>query len=408
MAAAGRQHDVVVWGATGFTGKLVAEYFAQRYGFTGDVRWALGGRSRDKLEALRGELATATGASAEALPIVLGDGDDEASMNAVAACTKVVCTTAGPYQLYGSKLVAACASQGTHYCDLTGEVSWMRRMIDEHHANAEKSGARIVFTCGFDSIPSDLGVWYLQREMQSRHGARCSQVQCRLKASYGGFSGGTLHSGTLESKADPALLQDPYGLNPTGSERGPDGADIMSIGYDKDFKAWRVPFMMAGINTRVVRRSNALLSYAYGQDFRYDEAMLTGSGFGGLCKAIGIAFGMACFALTMTAGPLQRMVARRVKPGTGPSKETIEKGFFDFRLIAWHATDPTKQLCAKVTGDRDPGYGSTAKMLAESAVCMAKDQLTSKGGCLTPAVAMGDALLERLQANAGLSFSLLE
>jgi len=398
-----REFDVVVWGATGFTGRLVAEYLLKRYGPAGELRWALGGRNPAKLDAVRSELG------AEAVPVVVGDGDDEGFLSELAERTNVVCTTVGPYAKYGSKLVAACAGRGTHYCDLTGEVQWMSRMIEAHQKDAEASGARIVHTCGFDSIPSDLGVFFLQNEMRARHGSACGRVKYRAVAFEGGFSGGTVASmlNMLEEAGrDPSVrrvLADPYALSPAGEARGPDGPDQTAPVYDPDFEQWTGPFVMAGINTRVVRRSNALLGYPYGRDFRYDEATLMGSGPAGWLKAAGLSAGLGATVAAGAVGPLRRALTRFLPaPGEGPSEEAREKGFFD---IALFGSDGTHSLRARVTGDRDPGYGSTAKMLGESAVCLAKDELTAAGGFWTPASAMGEPLLARLQANAGLSFT---
>ncbi len=403
-----QEFDVVVWGATGFTGRLVAEYLLERYGVGGELRWALGGRNEAKLEALRGELG-------QEVPLVVGDGDDEASLAELARRTRVVCTTVGPYARYGSKLVQACANLGTHYCDLTGEVQWMRRMIDAHQKQAEASGARLVHTCGFDSIPSDLGVFFLQREMRARHGVPCARIKCRAAKFQGGFSGGTaasLLNVLAEAERDPEvrrILADPYALNPPGQRSGPDAGDRAGPAWDPDFQAWIAPFVMAGINTRVVRRTNALLGQLYGADFRYDEAMLTGSGPAGWLRAAALSTGLGATMAAAAVGPLRRGLARLLpKPGEGPTKEQREAGFFVIRLFGAHPQDRGKSLRARVTGDRDPGYGSTAKMLGESAVCLARDELGVGGGFWTPASAMGAPLLARLQASAGVAFALEE
>jgi short subunit dehydrogenase-like uncharacterized protein len=408
-----RDLDVVLWGATGFTGRLVAAYLLERFGAAGELRWALGGRNRAKLEALRGELGRQTGVAADALPLVLGDGDDAASLEALAGRTRVVCTTVGPYARYGSKLVAACARGGTHYCDLTGEVQWMRRMIDAHGAEAESSGARIVHNCGFDSIPSDVGVFFLQREMQSRHGVPCARIKLRVKGASGGFSGGTVASllNVLEeAQSDPEvrrIVGDPYGLNPEGERAGPDGRDSTTPAWDADFREWTAPFVMAGINTKVVRRTNALLGFPYGKEFRYDEAMLTGGGPAGWLKAAGVTAGLGVVMAAGAVGPLRRALGRFLPdPGEGPSEAAREAGYFDLRLFGAHPDDRRRDLRARITGDRDPGYGSTARMLGESAVCLARDALTVGGGFWTPAAAMGGPLLERLQSHAGLRFSI--
>jgi len=407
MQSAERELDVVVWGATGFTGRLVAEHLAERYGARGGLAWALGGRSEARLQGLRAELGCPD------LPIVLGDSDDPASLAALAGRTRVVCTTVGPYARHGSGLVAVCAARGTHYCDLSGELPWIRRMIDAHEGAARASGARIVHCCGFDSIPSDLGVFFLQREMQARNGAACSRIKCRVKGLRGGLSGGTAASllGVLaEAQADPAvrrLLADPYALNPEG-RRGPDGPDRLAPARDADFDAWTAPFVMGALNTRVVRRTNALLGDAYGAGFRYDEAILTGPGPVGAARAAALTAALAAAMGAGAVAPLRDLLARLLPaPGEGPSRRKREAGYFDLRFFGENPADRGKGLRARVTGDRDPGYGSTARMLGESAACLARDELAVGGGFWTPASAMGLPLLTRLQANAGLDFAIL-
>jgi len=410
-----RTYDVVVWGATGFTGRLVAEYLLERYGADGELRWALAGRNRQKLEGVRDGIARETGRPADGLPLLTGDADDPASLEALAGQTRVVCTTVGPYAKYGSALVETCAKLGTDYCDLTGELQWMRRMIDAHEATAQRSGARIVHNCGFDSIPSDLGTYFLQREMLRRHGVPARHVKLRVKGTSGGASGGTIASMLNmldEAERDPQIrrvLADPYALNPPDRRSGPDRNEGLAPEKDEDFDAWTGLFVMAAINTRVVRRTNLLLDDRYGADFRYDEAILTGDGPLGWGKAAALAAGFGGGMALMALGPVRRLAARFLpQPGDGPSKETRESGYFDLRLFGEHPEDAGKSLRARVTGDRDPGYGSTAKMLAESAVCLALDPAATGGGFWTPASAMGDALLLRLTERAGLTFTIEE
>ncbi len=407
-----RQYDVVVWGATGFTGRLVVEYLYQTYGVNGDLKWAVAGRNADKLAEVKREVI---GPEADQVPDVIADSHDELSLKALVASTRSICTTVGPYALYGSRLVALCAELGTHYCDLTGEVQWMRDMIDKHHTTAEESGARIVHTCGFDSIPSDMGAFYLQEQMQARHGIPAVRVKYRVAKSAGGVSGGTVASMMNmmeEARENPGILDvinDPYALNPANMPRGDDGADQTSVEYDHDFHQWTAPFVMAGINTRVVRRTHALLGYPWGEHFRYDEATLTGDGPGGFARASLMAGGtsmvMGAAAFTPTRNLLGRLAPAQ---GEGPSEETIRNGFFEIELFGAHPSDPAKNLMVEVTGDRDPGYGATSKMIAEAAVCLAKDDLNTPAGVLTPAVAMGNALIERLSEKAGMSFSVRE
>lgn len=403
-----RDYDIILFGASGFTGRLVAEYLLQRYGQDGELRWAIAGRNREKLAEVASELG------APDLPVLVADGADRETLDKLAQSSTVVCTTVGPYALYGSELVAACAQAGTHYCDLTGEVHWMRDMIDQHQQSAAASGARIVHTCGFDSIPSDLGTLFLQSAMAEQHGVPAQQVKFRVEGFSGAMSGGTVASmiNMMEQAAkEPKLrrvLADPYALLPQGAARGEDGRDQTGAVFDEDFHRWTLPFIMATINTRVVRRSNALLDFAWGQDFRYDEAILAKKEQGQM--------GAKLSALAMTAGtasmavPPLRALAKKFlpAPGEGPSQEQREKGYFDIYLYGVHPDDREKDLIARVTGDRDPGYGSTSKMLAEAAICLARDDLSCGGGFWTPASAMGQALIERLEANAGLTFTLEE
>jgi short subunit dehydrogenase-like uncharacterized protein len=407
MAREAREFEIVVWGASGFTGKLTAEYLAGRLG-PGELRWALAGRNREKLEAVRDAIGADSG-----LPILIGDSDDSDFLADLAGRTAVVCTTVGPYAKYGSPLVAACAAAGTDYCDLTGEVHWVQRMIEAHQDAAAENGARIVFSCGFDCIPSDLGAFFMQREMQARHGVPCSKVQYRVKGFSGGASGGTVASMLTmmeEAERDPSVrrvMTEPYALNPKDQQSGPDAAERATPSWDADFGQWTSPFVMAGVNTKVVRRSNALLDFSYGKGFRYDEAVLNGAGPAGFAKAAGTSAGTAAMMAGMAIGPLRRMVSGRLpQPGDGPSKEKRESGYFEIELRGEHPSDADKVLRARVRGDRDPGYGSTSKMLAESALCLARDELAVPGGCWTTASAMGDALLTRLNQHAGVTFEL--
>jgi short subunit dehydrogenase-like uncharacterized protein len=405
-----REFDVVVWGATGFTGRLVAEYLLERHGAGSDAGWAIAGRDLAKLERVRADL----GDGARDLPILTGDASDRSSLERLAAATRVVCTTVGPYARYGSELVAACTAQGTHYCDLTGEVHWMRRMIDLHHADARAGGTRIVHTCGFDSIPSDLGVHFLQREMQRRHGVPCSRIKFRGREFRGGFSGGTVASMLNmldEAGRDPAVaevLRDPYGLNPEGERRGLDGPDRLIPEYDPDFDGWVAPFVMGAINTRVVRRTNAILEYPYGRDFRYEEGMVMPFGALGFPLAVAVSTASAAGAGLVSIEAARRGLAHLLPaPGEGPSRQARERGYFVIELFGARSGDPGASLRARIRGDRDPGYGSTARMLGESAMCLARDPLDTPGGVLTPAAAMGDRLIERLERHAGVGFELI-
>jgi len=402
-----RDYDIILWGATGFTGRLVAEYLFETYG-TDSFRWALAGRSSKRLEEVR----TAIGAG-EALPLLRATLDDLPSLARLARSARVLCTTVGPYARYGTDLLAACAREGTHYCDLTGEVQWMRRMIDGYQEIAAASGARIVHSCGFDCIPSDLGVYFVQRTLRERHGTSSPYVKCRVAGFKGGTSGGTAASmlNLLEEAShDPEVrrvIGHPYALNPKDSRSGPDPPDTLHPLWDEGFDQWTGPFMMAGVDTRVVRRSNALLDYRYGKGFRYDEAILCGTGRGGYLRAALTGAALAAVTAAGNLDPLRALLRWGMpSPGKGPSAKQRESGFWHLRFLAEHPSDPETRLRARVTGDRDPGYGSTSKMLGEAAVCLARDELDSAPGVLTPAAAMGDALIARLQASAGVAFEL--
>jgi short subunit dehydrogenase-like uncharacterized protein len=411
MESSDRDFDVIVWGATGFTGRLVAEYLALTYGVGRQLRWAIAGRSADKLASIASMVSES---QAEELPQLLADINDPDSIDQLVQKTRVICTTVGPYALYGSVMVEACVKHGTHCCDLTGETPWMRKMIDQHQTAAESSGAKIVHTCGFDSIPSDIGVYFLQQCMREKYLAQAAEIKYRVVSSAGGVSGGTVASMMNmmdEAKTDKSIfetLQDPYALNPLNQPRGPDGNDQMGTVYDHDFRQWTGPFMMAGINTRVVRRSNALLNYSYGREFRYSEAILTGSGPGGYIRALLVALGTGLMGLLAALGPTRALLKKMLPaPGEGPSEQARNTGHFNIELLGKHALDESKNIRISVTGDKDPGYGATSKMLAESAVCLAMDSLTEGGGFLTPASAMGDQLVKRLQQKAGMGFHII-
>jgi short subunit dehydrogenase-like uncharacterized protein len=407
-----REFDVVLFGATGFTGKLVAEYLYQTYGTNGTLKWAMAGRSQQKLEAMAAGLADT---KVSPVPLIVVDSSDEDAVTQLARRTRVICTTVGPYALYGTPVVAACAANGTHYCDLTGEVQWMYQVIHEYQTSAENSGARIVHTCGFDSIPSDLGVFFVQQQMFARHGVYAGQVRFRVAKADGGMSGGTVASlmnMMEEVKADPAIgdiIDDPYALNPRNMPQGPDGPDQVAAMYDTKFRQWTAPFVMAAINTRVVRRSNALLGFRYGQQFRYDEAILTGAGPFGYLKAAAVASGSFLVMLASAISPLRSMLTSVLPAqGEGPSEDTIKRGSFVIELLAEHPTDASKNLRGRITADRDPGYGATAKMLGESAVSLAFDPIDVGGGFWTPSTALGQTLINRLQASAGMTFDIID
>jgi short subunit dehydrogenase-like uncharacterized protein len=400
-----RELDIVLWGATGYTGQLVADYLARNYlGGESGLRLALAGRNEEKVRRVAADIGHPE------LPVLVGDSFDVASLDAMASRAEVVISTVGPYAKYGAELVGACARNGTDYCDLTGETQFVRAMIDQYEAEAKRTGARIVHCCGYDSIPSDLGTLMVQSAFEERYGRYANTVKMAAVDMRGAFSGGTIASMMNivdELKTNPGLrkvLGNPYALNPEGV-RGPDKGDQTGARYDEDLGFWTAPFIMAAINTRVVRRSHALMGLPWGEDFRYSEVMGTGKGPNGLWRAVSVAGGMIAFMGSLAIPFTRPFVEKKLPaPGEGPSAEARAKGRFKTLLVA---IGNGQQLRGVVSDDRDPGYGSTAVMLSESALCLAlqgKD-LDAAGGILTPATAMGHTLIERLRA-AGLTFSI--
>ena len=384
-----REFDIVVFGASGFTGRLVAEYLTERY--PSGVRWAMAGRSVEKLAAVRDEIKAPL-----ATPLIAADSADAASLATLAKRTKVVLTTVGPYQLYGEALVAACAETGTDYVDLCGEPAWMRQMIDRYDGKAKASGARIVFSCGFDSIPFDLGVQFVQNAARAATGAPAARVKGRVRKMKGTFSGGTAASlqATMAAASKDltilGLLKDHFALTPGFT--GPKQPHGMKPEHDDTLGVWVAPFVMAAINTRNVHRTNALTGHAYGQDFVYDEMVVTGPGEPG--KAIA----------EKIAGDRSMMKADGPKPGEGPSRAERDAGHFDLLFLA--EMKDGRVFRAAITGDKDPGYGCTSKMIAESALCLVHDVPTGGAGITTPGAVMGAPLLKRLAANAGMTFKM--
>jgi short subunit dehydrogenase-like uncharacterized protein len=386
------EFDIVVYGASGFTGRLVAEYLASRSGEPHDLTWAMAGRSLDKLAAVRDEIG-----APKDTPLIAADAADPASLEAMLKRTKAVLTTVGPYQLYGTDLVAACVKSGTDYLDLCGEPVWMRQMIDKYQAAAKASGARIVFSCGYDSIPFELGVFFLQDAAKANFGSTFNRVKGRVRKMKGTFSGGTAASMKAIFAAaanDPSLLpmlRDPFVLTP-GFE-GPKQPPGNKPQFDDDLDMWVAPFVMANINTRNVHRSNFLLDFPYGRDFVYDEMMVAGP------KDTGEAMAKA-----IVAGNNKMGAQGGPKPGEGPSKEEREAGYFDLLFLG--IGPDGRQMRAVVTGDRDPGYGCTAKMIAESAICLVREATDVPGGIWTPGAAFGHRLVKRLSDHAGMTFGI--
>lgn len=383
--------DIVVYGATGFTGQLVAEYLTQHYKTDKTLKWAMAGRSLGKLKAVR----DAIGAPGNT-PLIVADASDAASLRAMAEQTISVITTVGPYQLYGEELLAACVATGTDYFDLCGEPIWMRQMIDKYEAAAKESGARIVFSCGFDSVPFELGTFFVQEEAKRVFGTPATRVKGRVRDMRGTLSGGTAASAkaTFDAVAKDisliAILNDPFALTPGfAGPKQPKGNRSL---LEEDLQSWAAPFMMALINTRNVHRSNMLMGFPYGQDFVYDEMVLTGPGEKGEANA-----------KRVMAANAEKTGPSAPKPGEGPSKEERENGLFNLLYVA--IAPDGRAVRAGVTGDRDPGYGSTSKMISECAICMLRDVTDVSAGFWTPGAALQHKLIKRLRDNAGLTFA---
>lgn len=405
-----RPFDVVLFGATGFTGKLVAEYLGQ-HAKGRDVKWAIAGRNAVKLEAVRKDLARKDTTLLD-LPIRSADSHDVASLDALVPQARVICTTVGPYSKYGIELARACARHGTSYCDLTGEPPFVRRSIDECNEDATKNKARLVHCSGYDSIPSDLGA-LIARE---HAGEDLAWVKVFVGKVKGAVSGGTISSmlGIMElAKGDREvrkLLFDPHGLDPVRGDADKDSFedDQRSVRFDKDIGRWTAPFVMATINTRVVRRSHAILKAenqkGYGPRFRYNEAMSFKKGPTGLLSATVVVAGVGAFMAATSIGPARAALERTVLPAPGecPSRESMDSGHFEMHILA--KTESGRMIRGRVAGDKDPGYGGTAIMLGESAMCLAKDEasLPQRWGVLTPATALGMQLVKRLR-DAGMT-----
>ena len=397
-----RTHDIVLFGATSFVGQILTRHLVQRHADSG-LKWAIAGRSADKLA----RVAEESGAEVERLVV---DADDAAALAEMCAHTNLVISTVGPYSLYGSKLVAAVVEAGIDYVDLTGEPQWMQRMIDRYHDRAVETGARIVHACGFDSVPSDMGVWYLQRESRERFGEPCTSISMAVKAAKGGASGGTIASmmNMMEEVADdPSLrkvLGNPYALAAEGDRTGPAQPNVTLPEYDEGHDTWLAPFVMAATNTRVVFRTHSLLEHEWGSDFTYGEAMAMGDGVAGRAKALGLAGGMGGFMGAAAIGPMRKLMGKFLpEPGEGPTPQAQQDGFYDLRF---HGTTAAgDEIMVKVTGDQDPGYGSTSKILAEAATTLMDSDV--RGGFWTPATALGDPFVSALVEHAGLTFGVV-
>ena len=407
----GNQYDLVIFGATSFVGQILTTYLVEHLGTDGEISWAIAARSSSKLN----ELKESYGEKAANLPMIIADSHDEASLQAMCSQARVIVSTVGPYALYGELLVKTCAETGTDYTDLTGEAHWIKKMQDKYQQAAQQSGARIVNCCGFDSIPSDMGMYCLQQQAMERFNHPLPHTKLRVKAIKGGASGGTVASmieAIKAAKADPKVrrqMGNPYLLCGENHQYQKRAHSVKGPKFDREFNSWIAPFIMEAINSRIVLRSNALLGMPYGCDFTYSEAVLTGPGLKGRLAAVMSTLGFGALGIGLYFSPLRSLLEKFVlpAPGEGPSPEAQLKGFFDLRLDGRDGKG--NQVRVKVTGDRDPGYGSTAKMLAQAGLCMAMDikKEDCPGGFLTPSAAMGSALVKRLEDHAGLTFTQL-
>ncbi|MGO2996873.1 MAG: saccharopine dehydrogenase family protein [Moraxellaceae bacterium] len=409
-----RPYAVILYGATSFVGQITAHYLTNFLSNAknkdgSNVTWAIAGRDEKKLNELQSTLESK-------VDIVIANSNNPASLDEMTKQTQVIISTVGPYLKYGEPLIKSCAENGTDYVDLTGEAIFIKDMMDKYQETAKQSGARIVNSCGFDSIPSDLGVYFTQAKAEETFGETCNVIHMRVKAAKGGISGGTIASmATIfeeagEDKARRKQVANPYLLNDDTDAPNVRQDNVSKPEYDSTHKRWLAPFVMASINTRIVHRSNQLLGYEYGRDFKYDEAMWMKDGVKGKLSSYAMSAGLLGFATAMMIKPSRDLLSKHVLPksGSGPSKEEQENGYFDIRHFGQTLKDDT--ITVKVTGDKDPGYGSTSRMLSQAALCLAQDISKEDvgGGFWTPASAMGDKLIARLEEHSGLSFEVIE
>lgn len=409
-----REFDVIIWGASSYMGQLIAEHLYVTYGANKTLRWAIAGRNEDKLKAVRDGL----GSGAAQIPIIIAESHDRALLDAMAKRTSVICSSVGPFLLYGEELVAACIDNGTDYCDLTGEFIWIRRMIDKYEEKARQNNARIVNSCGFDSLPSDLGTLFIQTEMKRRYGVYSPEVRMRIMH---GFKSVKMSGGTMSSMVsafelisqDKQLLKlayDPNSLLPRGDAEGSADSDIKFPKYEKEIKAWVAPYVLAAGNSKIVRRGNALMGRRYGQTFKYGEGVATGSGLGGWWRAMGASFSLYLNLLRMSIEFTRKRMRKKLpKPGEGMSKEERESNSYRIIFTALHPDANKKFLQAEILGKRDMGYGSSSRMIGETAVSLALDASSRAvaGGFWTPASCLGERLIERLEENAEMKFTAL-
>lgn len=410
------QFDVIVFGATSFVGQILAQYLTDTFNGQGQesLSWAIAGRSQQKLNEVKAKLKS--GGEQTELATLIADAHDESAVKALCDSARVIISTVGPYALYGETLVKVCAETGTDYCDLTGEVQWISRMLNKYEDTAKASGAHIVHCSGFDSIPSDMGVYFTQQQAKATLDEYCNNISMRVKAAKGGASGGTIASMlniTKEVVANPSMRKDllnPYWVCPKGHGFKVRQFDTKGPTFDKNFNAWTAPFIMAAINTRIVFRSHALAGAPYGNDFKYDEAMLVGKGVKGRLTATAIVAGLGAFFVGAAIKPMRWLLENTIlpKPGEGPTPKEQVEGYYDIRFVGKTANG--KEIRTKVVGQGDPGYGSTSQMLGQVGACLALDKTlmeSKEGGFWTTSTLLGDRLIERLEKDAQLKFEVL-
>ncbi|WP_414827909.1 saccharopine dehydrogenase family protein [Alteromonas sp. H39] len=400
-----RKYDIILFGATSFVGQIITGYLAERLP---PERWAVAGRNEEKLRTVLSQR------DASDTDLLVVDANDNSALHTMCEQASVVITTVGPYALYGEGVVAACAETGTGYVDLTGEPQWIKKMQDKYQKMAHQNNAQIVHCCGFDSIPSDMGVYFLQQHAQQEFQSVCSTIAMRVHRIKGGASGGTVASMlnlVKEAGKDKQIkkqLANPYLLcgENANKVRQP---TVKKACYDPVSGAWIAPFIMAAINTRVVHWSNSAMAYSYGEDFRYEEAMVTGKKRKGAMRAWTMTLGLGGFMVAASVSWLRTLLEKYwlPKPGEGPSEKAQRQGFYDIRFYG--ETRNGQRAVARVTGDRDPGYGSTAKMLSECAILLAsmREAGTAPSGQFSPASCFGDALIPQLSQHAGLRFEIV-
>ena len=407
-----KKFDIVVFGATSFVGKIISGYLSEHLSGSEEISWAIAARSEQKLSSLQKQLSI----KGRKIPIITADAMRYEDMRHLCQKAHLILSTVGPYAMYGEELVKTCAETGTDYCDITGETHWLKEMLVKYESLAQLTGARLVSCCAFDSIPSDLGVYFLQKESKNKYASLLPNVKMRVAAVRGGVSGGTVASilGFIDALRDNSVVRsesmDPYQLCRERPKRTMGKQRFPFPRYDSEFKSWTTPFIMEATNTRVVLRSNSISKNSHGdKPFAYSEAMLTGSGFRGLLSAVLIFIGLSLAAVLLFFRPPRLIITKLFlpAPGRGPTEESQLQGYFDIRFLG--SNDKGQRLAVKVTGDRDPGYGSTAKMAAQSALCLAgTPREKTPGGFWTPSTSMGEALLSRLQSHAGVSFEVLD